>query len=81
MKKKVTLRISYFKSQLNLMNETLELLTADLSITILEKTRFLIEYNPRGGYYNLNILCDSKKNAQVIKELHDSYTVERVFKS
>lgn len=81
MKKKVILRISYFKSQLDLMNETLELLTADLSVTILEKTRFIIEYNPRGGYYNLFIHCDSKKNAQIIKDLHDSYNVERVFKS
>ena len=81
MKKKVILRISYFKSQLNLMNETLEKFTADLSTDVISKTRFIIEYNPRGGYYNLFIHCESKKNALIIKELHDSYTIDRVFQS
>ena len=81
MKKKTTLKITFTKSQLPLINETLEKLTRDLSTQIIDSTQFIIRYNPRGGYYNLYIQCESRKNAQAIKDIHDSYCIERIFES
>ena len=81
MKKKTTLRITYLKTQLQLMDKTLSDLTGSLSTEIINTTQFIIRYNPRGGYYNVFIQCISKKNAMIIKNIFESKMVERVFDS
>ena len=79
--KKTTLRVTYMKPQINIMNDTLSYLSDRLSTKVLDNTQFIINYNPRGGYYTLFIQCKSKTDALTIKDIHEEYIKEHIFKA
>ena len=77
MKKKTTLKVTFTTSQIQLMDEILKKLSGDVSVTILNKTEFKIIFNPYGAYYNLYIVCDSKVNAETIRNTFNGYIKNR----
>ena len=79
--RKTTLKVTYMKSQINTMDATLAYLTERLSVNIINDTQFVIRYNPHGGYYSLFIQCKSKTDALKIRDIHEEYVKEHIFKA
>ena len=79
--RKTTLRVTYLKTQIDIMNDTLSYLSERLSTKVIDNTQFIIRYNPHGGYYNLFIQCKSKTDALTIKDIHEEFIKEHIFKA
>lgn len=79
--KKSTLKVTYLKLQIDLMNDTLAYFSEKLSTKIIDRTQFIIRYDPHGGYYTLFIQCKSRTDALKIRDIHEEFIYEHCFKA
>lgn len=73
MRHETSLKYTYKTNQIGIMNETLKWLTGELTIKVIERTQFTIQFNPFGGYYNLFITCYSIKDSNTIRNQIEYY--------
>lgn len=77
MRKKVVICSTFRTTQVTIMNDILKLLSGELSTKVIQRTEFIIKFNPYGGYYNLFIHAWSTKDAQMIRRIMVGYIKEK----
>ncbi len=77
MKKPKIIMITFTKRTISTMDDLLSYFTEKGATRLIDKTKFVILYNPYGGYYNLQIRAQSIKDANEFELLIKKYNEQR----